>query len=123
MKKFLFAIFVSVLNLSVGKEVYAAEDSPAELVQQFNGVLPTGGLGFITGKGVPFVISLLLFAVIVLSLIFILIGAIGLITSGGNKEGTAKAKGTITYAIVGLVIGLLAILIVNIIGGLLGVSF
>ncbi len=88
-----------------------------------NGIVPNGNLGFVTGNIIPFVISLLLFLIVVLSLIFLLLGGLGWITSGGNKEGMAKAKGTVTYAIVGLVLGLGSFLILGIIGQLFGIDF
>lgn len=84
--------------------------------------LPSGGLSFITGSVVPFAISLLLFLTIVLSLIFLLVGGILIMTSGGNKEGTAKARATVTYAIIGLVLGLSSFIILSLIQQFLGVS-
>lgn len=99
--------------------------TPKQWLTGFNPVpgLPTGDLTYITGKLAPFVIQLLIFLVIVLSLIFLIIGGISLMTSGGNKEGTAKAKGTITYAIIGLVLGLGSFIILNAIGQFLTVKF
>lgn len=106
-----------------GGGVTSGIPSPSEwlpfLGARFFGTLPYGGTGFLTDKVIPFVISVLLFAVIVASLIFLLVGGIKWITSGGDKEGTAKAKGTVTYAIVGLVLGLLSFLILNFVTGLI----
>jgi hypothetical protein len=75
---------------------------------------------FLKDKLVPFVVSLLIFGVIALSLIFTMVGGIMYMTSGGNKEGAAKAKNTITYALVGLVAGLGAFLISKILFTFLG---
>lgn len=79
-----------------------------------NLAVPAPVADFLENSLVPFVISLLLFLVITLSLIFLIIGGIRYTTSGGNKEGTAKAKDTITYALIGLALGLGAFLIVKI---------
>lgn len=71
--------------------------------------LPKGGIDWLTKNVVPFTINLLLFTIIIASFFTFIIGGIMWITSSGNKEGTAKAKSTVTYAILGLVIGLAAI--------------
>lgn len=53
-----------------------------------------------------------------LSVIFIIVGGIQYITSGGNSDGTAKAKKTISYAIGGLVLALSTTAIINLINTL-----
>lgn len=53
---------------------------------------------------VTFTIELLLYGGFMLSIIFLIIGGIKWITSGGNKEATASAKGTVTTALVGMVL-------------------
>lgn len=87
-----------------------------------NGVLQAQGIDFITGNFVPFLIGLMIFLIIVLSLIFTVVGGIMLSMSGGNKEGTAKAKNMITYAIIGLVLGLSSFIILAILGNFFGFS-
>lgn len=59
------------------------------------------------------VINVLLMGVGIVAVIMIIIGAINYITSGGDPGKTAKARSTITYAIVGLVVALLSFAIVN----------
>ena len=44
----------------------------------------------------------------ILAVVFIIIGGIQLATSAGNPSGTKKAKTTISYAIGGLVLALMA---------------
>lgn len=82
--------------------------------------IPQGNIGFITGNVVPFVINLLLFLVIIISLIFLIIGGIIWMTSGGEKEGLTKAKSTVTYALIGLGLGLGSFIILNILGTFFG---
>ena len=48
-----------------------------------------------------------------LSVIFLIVGGIMYTTSAGNESTTKKAKGTITGAIVGLIICIMAFAIVN----------
>lgn len=68
-------------------------------------------------------LNLLVIAVVVGALIFILYGGILWATSGGDKAKIDKAKRSITFSIVGLVVMILAVLIVQTVGLLLGVSF
>lgn len=49
----------------------------------------------------------------VIAVIIIIIAAIQYITSGGDSQKVAKAKDTIIYALVGLVVAILAFVIVN----------
>lgn len=71
------------------------------------------GLDFFTKQLVPFLVWAGVFFTIILSLIFLIIGGIMYSMAGGNKEGMAKAKATITYAIVGLVLGLSSVIILR----------
>lgn len=80
------------------------------------------GLNFITGKLIPFLVSGALFILITTTLIFLVIGGIMWITSGGDKEGLAKAKSAITYALLGLVLGLGSFIILGILGNFFGVN-
>lgn len=84
--------------------------------------LPSGGIDFVGESAVPFVINMLLFILMTASLIMLIIGGISWITSRGEKEGMAKAKGTVTYAIIGLVLGLASFLILNTVFYFLGLG-
>lgn len=67
-------------------------------------------------------ITLLLVVAIVISLFFLIYGGIKWITSGGDKGAVDAARNHIIAAIVGLVISLLAFFIIQLIGGLFGIS-
>lgn len=58
----------------------------------------------------------------VTALVFIIIAGVTLMNSGGDQKKVQSAKGTLTYAIIGLVLVLLAFAIVNFIGVLTGVT-
>jgi len=58
----------------------------------------------------------------VVLLLVLIGGGFGYITSGGDKEKTAKAKNTLTYAILGLVIILGAWLIIRLIEEFTGLN-
>jgi Type IV secretion system pilin len=57
--------------------------------------------------------NVMLFAVGAISVIMIVIGGLRYVVSGGNTTNVTAAKNTILYAIVGLVISMLAYAIIN----------
>ena len=67
-------------------------------------------------------IAYALLAAGLLSIIFIFIGGISFITSGGNEDKIKQAVSTIRYAIVGLIITIVAVLIVNVLGQTIGLD-
>ncbi len=62
--------------------------------------------------------NVMLFAVGVLSVIMLIVGGMHYVISGGKKESVTTAKNTILYAIVGLIISLMAYAIINFILGI-----
>lgn len=63
------------------------------------------------------IINLLIYVVGIVSVIMIVIGGLRYTTSSGDASGTASAKNTIMYAIVGLVVAIMAFSIVNFVIG------
>lgn len=57
-----------------------------------------------------------------LSVVFIFIGGISFILSGGQEEKIKQAVSTIRYAIIGLIVTILAVIIVNALGKIIGIS-
>ncbi len=57
-----------------------------------------------------------------LSVVFIFIGGISFILSGGQEEKIKQAVSTIRYAIIGLIVTILAVVAVNILGKIIGVN-
>ena len=70
------------------------------------------GLGAVTQLIIN-AIDIALFTAGALSVIFIIVGGFRYVISGGNPKEVAQAKATITYAIIGLVVSILAVVIVN----------
>lgn len=62
---------------------------------------------------VMIVVNTLLFVIGIISVIMIIIGGIMYTTSAGDSGAVTKAKNTILYAVIGLVVALLALAIVN----------
>lgn len=83
--------------------------------------VPTGGL-FTTGENIIRALIGLAFVVaILMALAFLILGAIKVITAGGDQKQWTAAKQQILFAIIGLVIVFVAFLIVSIIGNFFGV--
>lgn len=70
----------------------------------------------------PGILNVLLFIAFIAALIFLIYGGIRWILSGGDKEGTARAKGTVTAALIGLAIVLGSWILVNIVMALFGLG-
>lgn len=68
-------------------------------------------------------ISFILLAVITAALIFTIYGGVLWVTSQGDKQKLDKARRTITFAIVGLIVAVFAFTIINVMGQLLGIRF
>lgn len=65
------------------------------------------------GESIKLVINVLLFLIGAVSVIMIIIGGIRYVLSGGDSTQITGAKNTILYAVIGLVVALLAYAIVN----------
>lgn len=73
----------------------------------------TGGAASRVDNIIKEVINILTIIVGVIAVIMIIIGGLQYITSGGSSEKVSKAKNTILYAIIGLIIVALAQVIVR----------
>lgn len=83
--------------------------------------IPSGGIGLVqTIFRNGYIILIIL--CIALSLIYIVIGSIQWITSGGDKTKLDAARKKLTWAVVGLIITFLAFFIVSVIGYLFKVD-
>ena len=65
----------------------------------------------------PSVLRLVFMSAALLSVIFVAIGGFKYTLSNGDPSGVAKAKDTILYALIGLVIAVSAFTIVSFVGG------
>ena len=81
------------------------------------------GLENITVPGIiSAAIKFILVIAALVSFVFLVIGGIRWITSAGDKEGTAKAQGTITAALIGLVIVFAAWAIIRLLQTFFGIG-
>ena len=132
MKKKLLAVVVGlvlavsmVAGVATSRGVYATDPAPIDYQQEIlNGAGKTGGEGDKDTliNTVRSIIQTVLMIVGLLAVVMIIVGGIQYTTSAGKQETVTKAKNTIIYGIVGLVISLLAYAIVNFVVGKLTTS-
>ena len=115
---FLSTLFIPIKTLAISSleagVLAARTDSQPENIFGLDGVFTT-------------ISNTLLYIIGVLSVLMIIVGGIKYVLSGGKESSVTKARNTILYAIIGLVITLLAYGIINfviesLIPGLGGVS-
>lgn len=114
MKKFMAATLIVGLILAslISTPSQAADFNIQSGVNAAHGTSqPTelfGGGGIFTT-----IVNILLFVIGALSVIMLIIGGIRYTISGGNSSAVTTAKNTIIYAIVGIIVAILAFAIVN----------
>lgn len=75
-------------------------DAKAELSSGLTGIIKT-------------IIDILLFLIGAIAVIMLIVGGIKYVVSGGDQGATTSAKNTILYAVIGLVVAIMAYAIVN----------
>lgn len=79
------------------------------------GITVPGCAGVDIGLAVGSIVSILLFVAFLIALVFLIIGGIRWILSGGDKEASSKAKDTVTAALIGLVVVIAAFVLINVV--------
>ncbi len=115
--RLLFALAFGLLFVAtavVGPEVSAQDTGAAcEGISLAGGDCDEAGAEGELGDIVSAIVNILSIIVGAISVIMIIIGGLKYITSGGDSAGTASAKNTIIYAIVGLLVVIFAQVIVS----------
>lgn len=83
---------------------------------------------FLPGNGHPSDVPPVIMAIVddllriaaLVAVAFVIVGAIGLITSQGNPDNASKAQSTIINALIGLAIAIVSVAFVSFLGGKLG---
>lgn len=105
--------------LLIASVQHAFADVPVNIVAPDKSVLPSNtGIGQV----VSVLIAFLVVVAVLAALLYIVLGAIQWITSGGDKTKVEAARNHIIAAIVGLVIIALSFVILNIVTNLLGIG-
>lgn len=107
------AIAVTGLAATTMAPAYATTSANQQAQNGVNSINPEGT----STKSLPEMIKIILTAVFtvigMVAVVMIIIGGVNYATSQGDPAKATKAKNTIMYAVIGLVITLLAIAIVN----------
>lgn len=113
-------LIVPALALAVGVVVPVVQPDVAQAQTSWEEGIE-GGLGA-TGQEdkniavdslITRIVNVLLYIIGAASVIMIIVGGFKYVTSGGDSNGVTSAKNTILYAVIGLVVALLAYAIVN----------
>lgn len=111
--KILLAAEIPIPNGGEAEPIY--NPALAETIQGLTGIQ-------FLNRFLPSLITLFFIAATIVALIFLLIGGIKWITAGGDKAATESARGTITAAVVGLILVFSVYAIVRLIGFFFGID-
>lgn len=84
--------------------------------------VPMGGINPVANNLLTAIVNLFFIIVMALAVIFLVLGGIRWITSGGDPKGIEAARKQITFALIGAVIATIAFFIVNFVGNFLGTT-
>ena len=109
-------VFAGALPAQAATDCGATPEAPKCQVQK--GINKSGGTGADNDAGaltgfIKTIVDILLFLIGAIAVIMIIIGGIRYVTSNGDQGQVTGAKNTILYAIVGLVVAIMAYAIVN----------
>ena len=119
MKKYLYSL-IAFCIVVMPQIVNAQIDLPSS---SDTGGLPAGGGGNVILPIIEKVVKFVVELIGSIAVLMIVVAGIMYITSGGDSTRTETAKKILTYAIVGLIIAILAYTIVIIVGETLGASW
>lgn len=110
---FATAVLLGVAVLLPGSDVMAQSDIIQDAVNDLG-----GGDSLELTSVIKLIIDVLLYFIGALSVVMIIYGGFKYVTSSGESSAVASAKNTILYAVIGLIVSVLAFGIVNFVIGL-----
>lgn len=128
MTKKLFKLLPFIIVSTLGINIFistptSATDNICNNSNVSSEVKAAAGCGGTTGtldSALTSILNAIILIMGIVAVIFIIIGGVNYMTSSGDSNKTKKAKDTILYAVIGLIICALAFAIVNfVIGGIL----
>jgi hypothetical protein len=106
----------SLVFLAQATSVFAATD--ITIVSPRQGIGPNANVGFVFSN----IITIIFVVAVLMVLLYLILGAFGWITSGGDKEKVGKARGMILNALIGLAVLALAFVLWTIVGKIVNVN-
>lgn len=116
MKKILTSIFAvaAMVGLFSVMPLTVAAQSPADQIETgIDDVDPEAGEGATLQEQIRVVVNILLFLLGAIAVVMIVIGGIRFATANGDQSAVTSAKNTILYAVVGVIVAIMAYAIVN----------
>lgn len=116
MKKILTSIFAvaAMVGLFSAMPLTVAAQSPADQIETgIDDVDPEAGEGATLQEQIRVVVNILLFLLGAIAVVMIVIGGIRFATANGDQSAVTSAKNTILYAVVGVIVAIMAYAIVN----------
>lgn len=120
--KLTIAAFVAVIGVATALPVLsaspalAADDAASKILEGTSGVGGNDNKTKLEDQ-IKTIVNIMLFLLGAIAVIMIIIGGIRYATSNGDSSQTKAAKDTILYAVIGLVVAIMAYAIVNFIVG------
>lgn len=111
--KLLFATLAIIIGVAAFVPATATYASPASQIDGGAGNVVDPGSSVDLPTMIKRIIDILLFAIGAVAVIMIIFGAFRYVLSGGDSSSVTAAKNTILYAVVGLVVAILAYAIVH----------
>lgn len=111
MNKFKLAVLTLIAVFGVASVALPAYAQPVNEIR--SGVNATGSDKTTLEVRIQDIVNLMLFILGAIAVIMIVIGGIRYTTSNGDSSAITSAKNTILYAVVGLIVAILAYAIVN----------
>lgn len=109
----LVIITIGIVGLSMPHLAHAVCGDPTAQNQSIQNGLNCGTSPTTVPVAIQRTINILLYITGIISIIVVIVGGLRYVLSGGDPKNTAAAKDTILYAVIGLVVSLLAYAIVN----------
>ncbi len=109
-------IVILALAMLIGVGVVApvvSHAAPKDSIQNGVNLVSDGGPSTSLNVQIKNVVNVMLFVLGALAVIMIIVGGIRYVISAGDSSKVTAAKNTIVYAVVGLVVAILAFAIVN----------
>ncbi len=107
-KKVIYSVSGALTMLGTKAFAQSPQDTINDAVNNIN-----PGANTDLGALITLIINMMIAAIGIAAVIMLIVGGFKYVFSQGNKETTASAKDTILYAIIGIVVAVLAFAIVN----------
>jgi len=122
----LLIIQITTIAFTIITSLYSAHPVYAQTTEWTNVCVGGANEDVATIQGLECLIANVFTVIITLiglaAFVMFIVGSVQWMLSGGNTEGTKKARDTLTYAVIGIVVALSAFIVLNLVAGFTGVE-